>query len=134
MTLVLGRVPEWVPVLFFARYPQSPPVAAGGEVVKVMVTGGAGYIGSHLVDALIAADNQVTVLDNLSTGKVANIQHLLGHPRFRFVCDTLLNEPLVDRLVAESDYLSVHLHLTAETKHTIDARRIRLMKPTVWGV
>ena len=84
-----------------------------------MVTGGAGYIGSHLVDALIAADNHVTVLDNLSTGKVANIQHLLGHPRFRFVCDTLLNEPLVDRLVAEAEVV-YHLAAMVGVKYVVE--------------
>jgi len=83
------------------------------------VTGGAGYIGSHLVDALIAADLDVTVLDNLSTGKVGNIQHNLGHPRFRFVCDTLLNAPLVDRLVAEHD-LVYHLAATVGVKYVVD--------------
>ena len=87
--------------------------------MKVMVTGGAGYIGSHLVDALIAADNHVTVLDNLSTGKVANIQHLLGHPRFRFVCDTLLNEPLVDRLVAEAEVV-YHLAAMVGVKYVVE--------------
>ena len=84
-----------------------------------MVTGGAGYIGSHLVDALIAADNHVTVLDNLSTGKVANIQHLLGHPRFRFVCDTLLNDPLVDRLVAEAEVV-YHLAAMVGVKYVVE--------------
>jgi UDP-glucose 4-epimerase len=87
--------------------------------VKVMVTGGAGYIGSHLVDALIAADNHVTVLDNLSTGKVANIQHLLGHPHFRFVCDTLLNDPLVDRLVAEAEVV-YHLAAMVGVKYVVE--------------
>lgn len=84
-----------------------------------MVTGGAGYIGSHLVDALIAADNHVTVLDNLSTGKVANIQHLLGHPRFRFVCDTLLNETLVDRLAAETEVV-YHLAAMVGVKYVVE--------------
>ncbi len=87
--------------------------------MKVMVTGGAGYIGSHLVDALIAADNHVTVLDNLSTGRVANIQHLLGHPRFRFVCDTLLNDPLVDRLVAEAEVV-YHLAAMVGVKYVVE--------------
>ena len=84
-----------------------------------MVTGGAGYIGSHLVDALIAADNHVTVLDNLSTGRVANIQHLLGHPRFRFVCDTLLNDAVVDRLVAEAEVV-YHLAAMVGVKYVVE--------------
>jgi UDP-glucose 4-epimerase len=87
--------------------------------VKVLVTGGAGYIGSHLVDALVADDHQVTVLDNLSTGKSANISHLLDHPRFRLVCDTILNESLVDQLVAQADIV-YHLAATVGVKYVVD--------------
>jgi len=87
--------------------------------VKVLITGGAGYIGSHLADALIAADHCVTVLDNLSTGRIINICHLLDHPRFRFVCDTILNAPLVDCLVAEADAI-YHLAATVGVKYVIE--------------
>ena len=51
---------------------------------RVLVTGGAGFLGSHLCDRLIAEGCHVLVFDNLLTGKVENIQHLLGHPRFAF--------------------------------------------------
>jgi UDP-glucose 4-epimerase len=87
--------------------------------VRVLITGGAGYIGSHLTDALIAADHYVTVLDNLSTGCVDNICHLFDHPRFRLICDTILNEPLVDRLVAEADMV-YHLAATVGVKYVVD--------------
>jgi UDP-glucose 4-epimerase len=87
--------------------------------MRALVTGGAGYIGSHLVDALIADGNDVTVLDNLSTGKIANIQHHFNHPRFRFVCDTLLNEHLVDRLVSECDVV-YHLAATVGVKYVVE--------------
>ncbi len=87
--------------------------------MKALITGGAGYIGSHLADALIADDHQVVVLDNLSTGKVANISHLLNHPRFRFVCDTILNASLVDRLVAEVDMV-YHLAATVGVKYVVE--------------
>ncbi|MFF4270132.1 UDP-glucuronic acid decarboxylase family protein [Streptomyces sp. NPDC001536] len=53
--------------------------------MKILVTGGAGFIGSHLCDALVARNDQVVCLDNLSTGRMSNIAHLLGHPGFRFV-------------------------------------------------
>lgn len=53
--------------------------------MKILVTGGAGFIGSHLCDALLADGHQVTCLDNCLTGSVANIAHLEGHPDFRFV-------------------------------------------------
>ena len=68
-----------------------------------LVTGGAGFIGSHLVDALLAADYAVTVLDDLSVGKRRNFEHNLPNPDFRFVCGSILDEALVKRLIAEGD-------------------------------
>jgi len=87
--------------------------------MRILVTGGAGYIGSNLVDALLAMGHAATVLDNLSTGSMANIQHLLGHERFRFVNDSILNEELVDRLVAEVDQV-FHLAAVAGVKYVVD--------------
>ncbi len=78
--------------------------------MRALVTGGAGFIGSHLVDRLLERGHEVVVLDNLSTGRIANIRHLLGHPRFRFVNDSILNEPVVDRLVESCDLV---FHLAA---------------------
>jgi nucleoside-diphosphate-sugar epimerase len=54
-------------------------------VARVVVTGGAGFLGSHLCDALVARDDEVVALDNLVTGNVANIEHLIGRPGFRFL-------------------------------------------------
>jgi len=53
--------------------------------MRVLITGGAGFLGSHLVDRLIAGDHQVIVFDNLLTGRVNNIEHHLGNDRFKFV-------------------------------------------------
>lgn len=53
--------------------------------MRILVTGGAGFLGSHLCDRLIADGNEVTVIDNLFTGRKQNIAHLLGHPKFEFV-------------------------------------------------
>jgi UDP-glucuronate decarboxylase len=60
-------------------------VGQAGRNRKFLVTGGAGFVGSHLIDRLIARGDRVVCLDNLSTGSEANIAHLLGHPRFEFV-------------------------------------------------
>jgi UDP-glucose 4-epimerase len=87
--------------------------------VRILITGGGGYIGSHLADALIAADHHITVLDNLDTGRITNIHHLLEHPSFRFICDDILNGPLVDRLIAEADMV-YHMAATVGVKHVVD--------------
>lgn len=78
--------------------------------MKVLITGGAGFIGSHLVDELIAGGDEVVVLDDLSTGNFENIEHLDGSENFRFVEGTILKESLVDKLVEQSD---VVYHLAA---------------------
>lgn len=75
---------------------------------RVLITGGAGFIGSHLAEMLLAKGHPVTVIDDLSTGRFDNIAHLTGHPLFRFAIDTITNEVVMDRLVSECD-LIVHL-------------------------
>lgn len=76
--------------------------------MRYLITGGAGFIGSHLADALVGAGHEVVALDNLSTGRATNIAHLDGHPRFRFVHGSVLDEVLVDDLVRGADVV-VHL-------------------------
>jgi UDP-glucose 4-epimerase len=75
---------------------------------RVLITGGAGFIGSHLADALLDQGAAVTVIDNLSTGSFENIQHLVEQPGFHFAIDTITNEMVMDRLVSECDVI-VHL-------------------------
>jgi UDP-glucose 4-epimerase len=78
--------------------------------MKVLITGGAGFIGSHLSDELIALGNEVAILDDLSTGRFENIAHLDGNKSFQFIEGTILNEMLVDKLVERCD---VVYHLAA---------------------
>ena len=70
-----------------------------------LITGGAGFIGSHLAEALLERGYQVTGIDNLSTGRFENIDHLTEQPRFRFVNDSIVNEIVMDRLVSECDLI-----------------------------
>ncbi|MBN1825596.1 MAG: GDP-mannose 4,6-dehydratase [Candidatus Eisenbacteria bacterium] len=70
---------------------------------KALITGGAGFIGSHLADRLLADGEQVTIVDDLSTGSFENIAHLEDHPRFRYVIDTIMNEDMMAKLVDEVD-------------------------------
>jgi nucleoside-diphosphate-sugar epimerase len=89
--------------------------------MKILVTGGAGYIGSNLVDALIAQGHEVAAVDNLSIGKLANVRHLLhlDHEQFHFIHDTILNEPLMERLVAQVDQV-YHLAAVVGVKYVVD--------------
>jgi len=73
--------------------------------MNVLITGGAGFIGSHLADACIARGDAVTVLDDLSTGRLANVARLQAHPRFRFVEGTITDRPLVSKLVGACDQI-----------------------------
>jgi len=73
--------------------------------MKALVTGGAGFIGSHLAEALLAHDQEVTVLDNLSSGRLDNILALQGHPGFHFVLGSILDERAVNDLAARCDVI-----------------------------
>jgi UDP-glucose 4-epimerase len=86
--------------------------------MRILITGGAGFIGSHLVDQLIEEQHDITVLDNLTTGKVANIEHNLD--RIRFVNGSILDARLVEREVENAD-LVYHLAAAVGVRHIVDA-------------
>ncbi|HVF46184.1 MAG TPA: GDP-mannose 4,6-dehydratase [Pyrinomonadaceae bacterium] len=71
--------------------------------MKILITGGAGFIGSHLADKLIAERHEITVIDDLSTGRYQNIAHLEDQATFRLIIDTVLNQRLMEELVRETD-------------------------------
>jgi UDP-glucose 4-epimerase len=99
--------------------------------VRVLVTGGAGYIGSHLVDRLLAQGHRVVVVDNLSLGKLANIEHNLEKPRFRFVKGDLLDERLTGEQIEECE-LVYHLAAVVGVKHVL-TDPLQAMMTNVWG-
>jgi len=78
--------------------------------VKALITGGAGFLGSHLAEALIARGDTVYLLDNLSTGSIENIEHLKGDRRFHYAIDSVMNEPITAELI---DRVDVVYHLAA---------------------
>ncbi|MBW3590229.1 MAG: NAD-dependent epimerase/dehydratase family protein, partial [Actinobacteria bacterium] len=78
--------------------------------MRALVTGGAGFIGSHLIDALLERDDRVIALDNLATGSHDNIRHHIGDHRFEFVLGSIMNADLVDDMVSRAD---VVFHLAA---------------------
>jgi UDP-glucose 4-epimerase len=78
--------------------------------MKALITGGAGFVGSHLAEALVARGDEVYVLDDLSTGSIENIEHLKAHPRFNYTVESVMNEPVTAELV---DRVDVVFHLAA---------------------
>ncbi len=73
--------------------------------MRALITGGAGFIGSHLAEALLKDGHDVDIIDNLSTGSIRNVGHLKSNPRFKYVIDTLTNEPLLAELVDRNDVI-----------------------------
>ena len=78
--------------------------------MRALITGGAGFIGSHLADDLLQKGHSVTIVDDLSTGRMENFAHMRAMPHFRFAVETIMNEAVMDRLVSECDLI---FHLAA---------------------
>ncbi|MPY90060.1 MAG: NAD-dependent epimerase/dehydratase family protein [Luteitalea sp.] len=85
--------------------------------MRALITGGAGFIGSHLSEALLDAGHEVFVLDDLSTGSITNIEHLKTRRSFHYTIDTVKNEPVLAELIDRAD---VVFHLAA----TVGVRKI----------
>lgn len=71
--------------------------------MKILITGGAGFVGSHLADKLIGEGHEITVIDDLSTGRYSNIGHLEDNPNFSLIIDTVLNADLMEELIRDAD-------------------------------
>jgi UDP-glucose 4-epimerase len=78
--------------------------------VNTLITGGAGFIGSHLAEALLSQGHEVTIIDNLSTGRFENIAHLTDNPSFHFAIESITSETVMDRLISKSNLI---FHLAA---------------------
>ncbi len=78
--------------------------------MRVLITGGAGFVGSHLSEALLDRGDEVFILDNLSTGSIDNVVHLKSNPRFHYTIDTVTNEPVLAELIDRCDIV---MHLAA---------------------
>lgn len=87
--------------------------------MKILVTGGAGFIGSNLSEFLIKAGHEVKVLDNLSTGRIENLDTVIDHPAFEFIEDSVTHPPIVDELVAWCDHC-YHMAAPVGVKYIMD--------------
>jgi UDP-glucose 4-epimerase len=99
--------------------------------MRVLITGGAGFVGSHLAEALLERGDDVAIIDDLSTGSIDNIAHLKGRPRFRYTIDTITNEPLLAEMVDACDTV-VHLAAAVGVKLIVEAP-VRTIETNVHG-
>jgi len=99
--------------------------------VKVFITGGAGFIGSHLAERLIDAGHSVLILDDLSTGQMANIENVLDHERFDYRIGSVTDAPLVAELVDRCD-VTVHLAAAVGVRLIVE-QPVRTIETNVHG-
>ncbi len=87
--------------------------------MRILVTGGAGFVGSNLVDVLMKQGHEITVIDNLSVGKASNIEHHLDSNRFHFVNDSILNVSTLERIIRQTE-LIYHLAAVVGPKYVVE--------------
>ncbi len=87
--------------------------------MKILITGGAGFIGSHLSEKLIQNGDEVYVIDDLSTGRYENISHLVANENFHFIVDTILNTSTLEKLIRECE-LVYHLAASVGVKRIVE--------------
>jgi UDP-glucose 4-epimerase len=103
MTLGGSSLPRYNQALVYSTHEEN-------RMAHALITGGAGFIGSHLAEKLLAQGDQVTIIDNLSTGRFENIAHLADQPHFRYAIEDIRHAAVMDRLVSECDAI---YHLAA---------------------
>jgi len=99
--------------------------------LRVLITGGSGFIGSHLSDAYIKRGDEVYVIDDLSTGSIENIQHLKSHPRFHYTIDSVHNQPVTAELIDQCDVI-FHLAAAVGVKLIVESP-VRTIETNVRG-
>jgi UDP-glucose 4-epimerase len=99
--------------------------------MRVLITGGAGFVGSHLSEALLERGDEVYVLDDLSTGSIDNIAHLKDHPNFHYKIESVTNEPLLAEMVDRCDTV-VHLAAAVGVKLIVESP-VRTIETNVHG-
>jgi len=99
--------------------------------LRVLITGGAGFIGSHLADAYLQRGDDVLVIDDLSTGTIENIRHLKNNPRFHYTIDSVHNQPVTAELVDQCDVV-VHLAAAVGVKLIVESP-VRTIETNVRG-
>ncbi len=99
--------------------------------MRALLTGGAGFVGSHLSEALLDRGYEVQVLDDLSTGSIDNVQHLKGRKGFEYVIDTVMNERLTAELIDRADVV-FHLAAAVGVKLIVEAP-VRTIETNVHG-
>ena len=99
--------------------------------MRVLITGGAGFIGSHLADAYLERGDEVLVIDDLSTGTIENIRHLKSNPKFHYTIDSVHNQPVTAELVDQSDVV-VHLAAAVGVKLIVESP-VRTIETNVRG-